>query len=359
MGDQVRVGVIGTSWWADMLLLPPLQSHQAAQSTAICGRNRTRAEEMASKYAVQQVFTDYRQMIDQGNLDAVVVAAPDDLHYEMVMYALDAGLHVLCEKPVANNAEQALAMYERAEAAGVKHLVMYTWDWLPHHRYLKQLIDEGFIGRPYHACFTLQGGNGRSSAYAWRFDGQRANGVFGDQGSHLVRLARSFMGDIANVSANLATHVQHVHDDGQSVKPVNDSALVTVEFASGAQATLQASAVAHLGSHIIEFSVVLYGEGGTLESSFNFAQPDQPIQALRAGEDQFVDLTIPDAFWKGGSRGEIGAIFAEQSIGPRLFIDSILDDRPLEPGLYEGYKVQQVIDAALKSHETGQRITIQ
>ncbi len=95
MQDKVRVGMVGTSWYSDISHLNLLKSHPGAVTAAICGRNRVRAEEMALKYAIPTVYTDYRDMIQHGHLDAVVIATPDDMHYPMVMAALDAGLHVL------------------------------------------------------------------------------------------------------------------------------------------------------------------------------------------------------------------------------------------------------------------------
>ncbi|MEO8395276.1 MAG: Gfo/Idh/MocA family oxidoreductase, partial [Chloroflexota bacterium] len=117
MAEQLKIGVIGTSWWAENVLMAMFANYERAKLMAVCGRNRERDDELAAKYNIPQVFTDYHQMIEQGGLDAVVVATPDDTHYEMVMAALDAGLHILCEKPVALNAKDAKAMYEKAEAA--------------------------------------------------------------------------------------------------------------------------------------------------------------------------------------------------------------------------------------------------
>ena len=95
MTKQIRVGVVGTSWWADMMHLPALKGHSGACVTAICGRNRERAGVLAQKYGIPSVFEDYRLMISQAKLDALVIAVPDDLHYPIAMTALDAGLHVL------------------------------------------------------------------------------------------------------------------------------------------------------------------------------------------------------------------------------------------------------------------------
>ena len=149
MSKQVRVGVVGTSRYADMGHLPILRNHSQADLTAICGRNRDRAQEMATKYEIPQVFTDYLEMIEQSGIEALVVTTPDDLHYLITVSALDAGLHVLCEKPMALSATQAQEMYNKAEAAGVKHMTLFTWRWCPPFHYGHQLVQEGYIGQ----CF--------------------------------------------------------------------------------------------------------------------------------------------------------------------------------------------------------------
>ena len=141
-----------------MMHLPNLESHPLAELAAICGRHHIRTEEMAHKYDIPLVFTDYREMIEKGDLDAVVVATPDDLHYQMTMAALDARLHVLCEKPLALNSGRARQMYEKAEAVGVKHMVFFTYRWWPFYRYFKQLVEEGYIGHCYrHSENDLDG----------------------------------------------------------------------------------------------------------------------------------------------------------------------------------------------------------
>ncbi len=101
MIDKVRVGVVGTSWWADGMYLPALRSHPRADIAAICGRDQARAAKLAEKYGIPSIFADYAEMIERGKLDAVIVSVPDDLHYDVTMRALEAGLHVLCEKPFA------------------------------------------------------------------------------------------------------------------------------------------------------------------------------------------------------------------------------------------------------------------
>jgi predicted dehydrogenase len=108
------------------MYLPSLRSHPSAELVAICGRNQGRTQEMAVKYGIAKTFTDHEEMIDQGDLDAIIVGVPDDLHYEVTLHGLRAGLHVLCDKPLAITAQQARKMYEEAEAARVKHFEIFN-----------------------------------------------------------------------------------------------------------------------------------------------------------------------------------------------------------------------------------------
>src|SRR5262249_38052385 len=152
---------------------------------------------------------------------------------DMVMAALDAGLHVLCEKPVALNARDAKKMYEKARAANVKHMVMYSWHWLPPVRRIKQLMDSGYVGQVYHGYFHWLASYGRGKSYAWWFDADRANGILGDLGSHMIHLAYWLVGDVAAVAAHLGFHITRDGSDGKPPHAANDSALVTLEHANG------------------------------------------------------------------------------------------------------------------------------
>jgi predicted dehydrogenase len=365
MEDRIRIGVVGTSWWADWMHLPALKSHPRAELAAICGRTRERAEAMAQKYAIPLVFSDYRDMIARGDLQALVISTPDDLHYQITIDALEAGLHVLCEKPLAMNANQAQAMYERAEARGVKHMTFFTWRWMPYFQYLHDLIESGYIGRCLECQLRFVGGYGRDGQYAWRFDRRRANGILGDLGSHMIDLARWYVGDIAQVSAHLAAFVDRPGADGQPADPANDSAVLAVEFANGAHGTIQVSAVAYTAERQMEQQIILHGEAGTLEVNFAFDGPDAGarIRGARSDEEQFQTLNVPADLWgdvdrSGSIDSQIIDLFCKQPVGGRLFVDAILENRPVSPSFLDGLKAQEVIDAALESHKSGRWITL-
>jgi predicted dehydrogenase len=361
MSEPVRIGVVGTSWWAELMYLPILMHHPHAQLVAVCGRNRERVGEIAQKYSVSHAFTDYREMIEQASLHALVVSTPDDLHYPITMAALDAGLHVLCEKPLALDTVQARAMYERAEQAGVKHMILFTYRWLPHYRYVRELIDQRYLGRPFHCSMRYVCGFGRDPQDRWWLDPQRARGVLGDIGSHMIDLARWYIGDVASVGAHLTTFVNRVDARGQRLDSANDSAALTLLFQNGAQATIQLSSVVHVGDSGQEQQIILSGEAGTLEIHQTFGSAE--IYGARSNEQQYTRLFSLDyrSATADPAEHEMTAMLApfhNQSIGPRLFIDAIVENRAVSPSFYEGLKAQEVIDAAFEAHRRGCWVTL-
>jgi predicted dehydrogenase len=356
MESRVRVGVIGTTRYAEGMHLRSLQSHPWADVVAICGRDRDRAAAVAGRNRIPLVFTDYREMFTSARLDAVVIVAPDEQHYPMTMDALDAGLHVLCEKPLATTAAQARAMYERAEEAGVKHMSFFALRTSLHHRYLRQLIEQGYLGRPYAGHIQLTHGFFRSGTYQWRFDRQRGTGALGDLGCYVIDLARWFVGDIARVSAQLSSLVARPHPDRQPYMPANDAASLVVEFANGAQGTLVASVVAHQAERGQVNSVSLHGSAGTLELQHTFR--GATLHGARAEEQQFTPLDIPAELWEDVDPATPAEVNVRHAVGDRAFVDAILYDRPVIPGFYDGWKVQQVIEAAFAAYEQGCAVAI-
>src|SRR5690349_16596013 len=183
----VSVGIVGTSWWVDAMHLPALAAHPQARLAAMCGRNPDNLRQMAERWHISKTYTDYNALIDSGEVDALIVATSNESHYPITMKALNAGLHVLCEKPLALTYRQAQEMADLAEKKGVKHMVPFTYSYMPTARYLKELIDGGYIGRPYHLNMRYYTGYGRKGDYMWRFNRAMAgSGAVGDIGSHFL-----------------------------------------------------------------------------------------------------------------------------------------------------------------------------
>lgn len=359
MPDKLRLGLVGSGGWAGDFLVPAILSHEAAALTAVCGRTRERAVPLAARSGAA-VYTDYQEMIDDAGLDAVVVATPEDLHHPVVMAALAAGLHVLCEKPLAYTAEQSGEMLAAADRAGVKHMVQFTNRGLPHYRYVKQLLDDGYIGRPYHASFSWATGwapAAQVNPYSWPADAHRSTGAVGELGAHIFDLARWFFGEVVRVSASLKTFVPHDGPDGQPMETANDSACVLLDFASGAHATVHLGLPSIVGPGLRQSGqvAVLCGSEGTLETQGDpWAQPPvSEIIGIRRGATAAETLTVPSASYDGTDPDDVFAVFRRQSIGPRLFIDAILQDRSITPSFADGHQVQRIVEAALVSQRTG------
>jgi len=350
MPESLRIGVIGASWYSDLRHLPALQSHPRAQTVAICDTDRDRAEEMAAKYGIPLVSSDYREVIDKGNLNALLVVTPDYTHHPITMDALDAGLHVLCEKPLALNARQAREMYEKAEAVGVKHMTFFTFRWPPHYRYLRELIDEGYVGRCFDCHICLLQGGGRSGQYSWRYDRKCANGFLGEYGAHMLDLARWYVGDIAKVNAHLRMLLDRPGADGGVLDPTNDAVMLAIEFANGAQGMMHLSSLAHIGNRGMDQRITLHGESGTLEATATFTGAE--IRGARDGEEEFHLLPIPERVLEGVDKANPHHVIS-QFAGVYLFIDSILEDRPISPSFYDGLQAQEVMDAAIESDQRG------
>jgi predicted dehydrogenase len=359
MAEQVRLGIVGTSYVAEVGLLPAFGTSAPAAVVALCGRNRERAEELAGKYGVPAVFTDYRAMYERAGLDGVVVATPDDLHHPMTMDALDRGLHVLCEKPLARTLADAQAMLAKAEEVGVTHMVDFSWRAVPTYRYMKELIDEGYLGQPYQCVFSFQADYARSGEYSWRWDQRRANGILGDHGSHMADLACWLVGDIASVSALLGTFIPRQGPDGEAMIPANDAATLALQFTGGAVGMLQVSAVAHLGDRGMQQQIILHGAQGTLEADLAF-NSGWAVRGARADEPHIQPLPIPDRLLGLVDRTQppFDQLIAHMVTQLRTFVEAIVDDRPAVPSFADGVKAQAVIEAALRSQETGGAVTI-
>ena len=360
MTNKVRVGIVGIRGWAEGIHMNYIQANPRAELVAVCGHDPQRTAEVARKHGIPQIFTDYHQMIAQAGLDAIIVCAPDDLHYPITMAALDQRLHILCEKPLALNLEQAREIRDRAVSAGVIHMSFFTFRWVPFYLKIKHLLEEGYIGRCLSCEFHNLEGN-PDNRYMWQIDRQRSNGVLGDRGVHTIDMARWLVGDIARVNARLATYKDWQAPAGQALDAANDDALLMVEFASGAQGMIHVSYVSYQADHGHTQRVFLYGDKGTLVGElpiFGSTSSGTVLRGARYGEGPFQDLPIADdpaqeAFYHQHVLAYGYDVFGREMVGDNLFIDSILANRPASPDFNDGFKAQEVIEAAELSHQQG------
>lgn len=359
MSHRVRIGIIGTSPWAEYMYYSTASQHPDAVITALCGRNQTRIKELADKYHIQHSFTDYHAMLQSGTVDAVMVVSPDNEHHPMTMAALAQGLHVLCDKPLASNKALAQEMETAARAAGVVNMVTLTYTWLPHYLHIRDMIADGVLGDIQHYVVQFNSGYARDGAYQWRLDPRYGNGVLGDLSSHAISLARMFVGEIASVVAQLDAYTTRTDPQGNPIRSNNEAAHLLVTNANGASGYIQANLIAHMASHNMSIDVQLYGSKGTIESRFNLFGPNVGVTSylMSDADADPVQISLPEVYLCGAATMDFTTHYAKHA-GIPLFIDAVKNNTPTSPSFYDGLKIQEVIDAAIESHQTGIRISI-
>ena len=352
----LRVGVLGTSWWADSMYLPALDAHPNVAIAGLCGRTPAKAEQLATEWNVPWWTVDSDEFLDPTRLDAVIVATSNDSHEPLTLQAIERGLHVLCEKPIATSVEAGEAMAAAAAAAGTITLVPFTYRYMPTNQYVKRLLDEGFVGRPHHLNLRYFTGFARDGEYSWRFDTELAgSGVLGDLGSHWLHVARWLMGEVTEIGCISARFVDREdRADGSDYERSEDSAQMTVRFESGAYGTLQVSAVCWEGTDFNQtHHLDLHGTDGTIYSLNDWSNV-QEVRGLKAGVSGPTQvMPIPDDIWGAARRDKVHDTYRDvfrtnqAMIGD--WVDGVRSGRPVEPDLAEGARVQYLLDLAGKS----------
>ena len=366
MSDKVRLGVVGTSWWADAMYLPAVTGHPLADVRAVVGGSRPdHTREFAARWGVPAAYDTLDAMLDAEALDAILVLTPNASHFPITMTALERGLHVLCEKPLGMSSSEARQMAEAAERAGVTTMTPFTYRFMPANRYLKELLDEGYLGQPYHLNFRYYTGYGRSGDYAWRFDlGEAGAGPSGDLGAHWAYLARWYFGEVEAVTA-VFSHVvpRGPRPDGRPYAVADDGAIIALEFENGATGALHVSSLAwEPGPFGQRHELDLHGSGGTLRSVSDW-NTVQRVDGCRADEDAPHELAIPDRLFGTARRDTVGNTyrdtFRHHDHMARGFITAIAGGVPASPDFRDGLAVQRVLDAAARSAAEGRRVRIE
>ena len=278
-GQPVRIGVIGGGFGIQHL--QGFSATEDAEVVAFCQRTKDKAEATAKAFGVTHVYTDYRRLLGHPGLDAVSVVAPPHLHAEMVAAALDQGLHLLCEKPLAMDAAQAETMLSRAEAAGRVHMTAFNHRHIPALAYMKELLDGGYVGeRVYHVESRWFSENRATPGltHYWRHQRELAGfGVMGDIGVHVVDRIRWLVGEFESVWGHADTFIPERPDEDGTPQPVTveDSFTLLGRLAAGASACVRLSAVARKSNYQ---NLEVYGDAGMLRFVF-----DRNVGGLGAG----------------------------------------------------------------------------
>ena len=245
---RLRVGVVGAGRIADFVHLPSLRLlPELCEVVAVASRDPDRARAFAARWAVPRVHATWQALLDDPGVDAVVVCPPSDLNYAVASAAIEAGKHVLCEKPLAISYPEARALAQAASGSPRVHMVAFTFRFAAALRYLRRLVAEGHFGeiRHWRMAYFNDGQLDPEAPFTWRHQRARGGaGILADMGSHMIDMARYLLGEITAVSAVSRGYVGErllAGGPGRGRVETPDACAFAAEFASGVIGTFDLS----------------------------------------------------------------------------------------------------------------------
>lgn len=357
----VRIGLFGTSWWADSMYMPALETHSKAHVIAVCGRRESTTSDFARRWNIGNAFTEPQQMLEECNLDAAIIATANDSHFDLSLACFRRGMHVLCEKPLGLSVAEAEIMTAAAADAAVTTMVPFTYRFMPVNRWIQRLVSEGYVGRPRHINLRYYTDFANDPSYSWRFDKEVAgSGIIGDIGSHWIDLARWILGEReTSISSVSSTFVDRDNrPSGEDYQRLEDSSVMTVRYESGAYGVLHVSAVCWEETPFGQtHHMEVHGDGGTLYGTCDW-DAEQAVYGVRSGSKKGRSfLPFPDDL-VGGVRMDTvhntyRDVFRSTEAMTRAWITAIASGGICEPTFADGLAVQRVVDAATASAAQG------
>lgn len=344
------------------------------------GTDKAGTEEFAHRWGWEEASTDWEAVIARDDIDIIDISTPTYLHHDMAIAAAEARKHIFLEKPFALNLEQAQAMYKAVLGAGITHYVNHNYRRAPAVRLAKRLIEEGFVGRIFHwrGAYLQDWIVDPSFPLTWHLREETAGtGPHGDLNSHSVDLARYLVGDIKSVSAMMTTFIKErplpgagaatfSAGSGESSEmgnvTVDDASFMLAEFENGALGSFEASRFAPGRKNFNTFEI--YGDKGSIVFNLErlnelqlfqrddpaYAQGFRTILATEGGEHDYIANWWPPGHMIGYEHGFHHGVVD--------FMDAIYNGTDIAPNFYDGLKEMEVLDAGVRSAQTGQRVSV-
>jgi predicted dehydrogenase len=387
MSQELRVAIIGTNFmgkahsngWLQAPKFFDLECQPVLQ--VACGRNAAPLEAFAKRWGWRHTETDWRKVVAREDVDIVDISLPQHLHHEVAMAAAEAGKHIFCEKPMALTLADAEAMLAAAEKAKIKHYLNHNYRRTPAIALAKQLIDAGRIGRIFHwrGAYQQDWIVDPNFPLTWHLRAETAGtGPHGDLNSHSVDLAHYLVGDIRSVSclmahfiterplpgANAATFSAGEESAGpREMGPVTveDASLMQVEFANGAVGSFEATRFAPGRKNHNTFEI--YGSEGSLVfdlermNELEFYSRHDPAEAQGFRTIIATEPVHPYIanWWPPGHIIGYEHAFVH---GVADFVQAIALDQPIAPNFADGVKCIRVLDAGVRSAQSGSRVQV-
>ena len=359
----VRIGIIGAGAVSDYHHIPGIRLDNRCELAGICDASPDLVEKRRKEWGCERVTTDYRELCSDPNIDAVVIATPNDTHVPISVAAAQNGKHIMCEKPLGLNGGEVRTMYHAARDAGVVHMTAFTYRFAPSMRYLAHLAHSGGLGELRH--FRSQRFlDWPETSWGWRQYKARAGaGDLFDMTIHRIDFAQDLMGPLARLCGSVARFVpRDKTPDGKPCPPseVDDWSALIGEFSSGAVGVWEGTTLAKgygLSGFGHEWAEI---NGSEASAVYRLHQPNQ-IWLGRTGQDLApvdvpAEFLVPPGSPRKANEGAPATIFRYDLMWE--FVSAIVERRDAVPSFYDGLKAQLIADAVLKSQETRQWIDL-
>lgn len=355
--ETIGIGMIGAGF-ARTTQLPGFRASAGARLVAIASGQRANAERVGREFDIPHVADDWREIIARDDVDLVSIVTPPALHKEMALAALAAGKAVLCEKPMALNADEAREMRDAAAQGEAFALIDHELRFLYGRQRMRDLLRDGLVGRVRHAKYFYRADSRADAARAWDWwsDREMGGGILGALGSHAVDSLRWMLGtEVSQVSCLLATHTRERPDSKTGAMrevTTDDEANLLLRFA-GSELTKEATGTASMSvveAGAPEHRMEIFGEAGALR-----IEDSGELWHARIGAGRWERIEE--------ARGELAAGIPRDSGWGRGFtafareiVEALRAGRRTVSGaatFEDGYRTQLVLDAAHRAHESG------
>lgn len=359
----VRVAIIGAGAVSDYHHVPGIRLDPRARLVAACDANAQLLDQRRADWGIGYVTTSYEELCNSPDIDAVIIATPNDTHRSITEAAARGGKHVMCEKPLALHAGSVRHMLEACEAAGVVHMTAFTYRFAPSMRYLKHLLTRGDLGEPRHfrshRFLDLP-----ETSWGWRQYKERAGaGDLFDMTIHRLDFALDLMGPLERVTGAVARFAPRTRTlDGAACPPsdVDDWSALLGVFKSGATGVWEGTTLAK-GYKRRGFGHEWAEVNGSVASAvYQLHEPNTLLLGKHGGD--LEPIPVPSEFLKpAGSPRDVGTgdpatVFRYDLV--HEFISAIEEQRAAVPSFVDGLNAQTIADAVLDSFETGKWVSL-
>jgi predicted dehydrogenase len=352
----IKVGIIGTGFGAKVHA-PMFTFHDGYEVVAISSVSRGNVLEVQKTSGIENVYTDWKLMLDQEQLDLVVVASAVHLHRDMVLAAYEKGLDVLCEKPMAINMKESKEMITARDRAEKLGLINHEFRFLPARTKVKEILDSGKLGQLLHIryqCSFASYTSLVSRSRGWLGQEDKGGGMLGAIGSHMTDSLHWWMNSqFREVFAQLPTHVPTYTDENGMVenRTADDAFQIIGTLENGATVMMELLSAARQTEN--SWRLEVFGTDGTLvmldDQKVLFSSLNEPLQQLELDQDITAPAGMPAiaARYYNGFHRMLHALHGSIVSGTK---------HPYLADFENGYSTQKTLDAVRLSAKEGRKI---